>query len=454
MDKSHRIIFVAFGSLGDVNPLLAIAKRLCRTHKVTFLANEYFGDYVRETGVDFFAIGTVEDQLGARESKSSNGETIEGRRLRFENIIGKSYKVAYDYFSEKIKNGEKLIVVTHGNLSPAVIACEVFHIPIIFTHYAPSQIPHNYEDSILCSSFYSGSSEWWLRHVRVPFEYMKKKFSFEVQEQLNAHRASFGLGPVASSWKHFLQKFKFKKENFVIPVMKTPLELVLAPYWFCEPIDIKNKNYKFCGFPFVEETFGEQERQLDEFITKFGPPIVFTPGTAVEDVDSMVNEIIPICRKLGSPGVFCSKLGKEAFEKLPMVDDVPLLFVEQAKFSHLLPKSRCLIHHGGVGTLAQAVRAGIPQIVRPRMYDQPSNGVRVMMFGLGGSVFQEAFHADAVANILVHIENSATHKEMLAYYSDAVRNEDGVGNCCKYIEEVIADEEKKYAKLDESIAAH
>jgi rhamnosyltransferase subunit B len=147
--------------------------------------------------------------------------------------------------------------------------------------------------------------------------------------------------------------------------------------------------------------------------------------------------MIPICRKLGSPGIFVSKHGGETFAELPKVDDVPLLHIDHADLAYLLPKSRCLIHHGGIGTLAQAVKAGIPQIVRPRMYDQPANGVRVMLYGLGGSVATTHYNADMVANILIHIEQNPKHQELLPYYCEMVAAEDGVTNCCAYIEEYL-----------------
>lgn len=452
--NKQEILFVAFGSLGDVYPLLAIAKKMQQSRKVTFLANEYFRPYVDQVGINFFPIGTVEDQLKARESSNISGETEEGRKERYENVIAKGYKATYDYFATKVQAGIKFIAITHGNLSPAAIACEAFNIPVIYTHYAPSQIPGNLEDAILCASFYSNKNEWWIRHVTIPLQFLKLRFSFEVKDQLNAHRKKLGLAPVASSWGHFIQKFTFKKEKAVVPKMNIPAEIVLTPQWFCEPFDNKDNQYSFVGFPFVEESYGEQEAMIDQFIEINGKPIVFTPGTAVEDVDAFLHEMIPICRKLGSPGIFCSKHGRAAFDKLEKADDVPLLYIEHAKFSHLLPKSRCLIHHGGIGTLAQAVRAGIPQIVRPRMYDQPANGVRVMMFGLGGSVFPEAFFADRVADILLHVENSAQHQEMLAYYSDLVAKENGVENCCRLIESFLNEEAEKNAETSESCPAY
>ena len=141
------------------------------------MANEYFRSHVESEGIDYFPIGTIEDQLAARETNSASGENAEGRRQRYENIIGKSYKVTFDFIEKKITNGVKVVVVTHGNLSPAVLACEAFNIPIVYTHYAPSQILSNFEDYILCASFYN-DKEWWFRYIKIPFETLKLKINF------------------------------------------------------------------------------------------------------------------------------------------------------------------------------------------------------------------------------------------------------------------------------------
>jgi len=48
-----------------------------------------------------------------------------------------------------------------------------------------------------------------------------------------------------------------------------------------------------------------------------------------------------------------------------------------------LPRCAALIHHGGVGTLARAFQAGVPQIVVPFCHDQPDNSERVTRLGAG-----------------------------------------------------------------------
>ena len=60
-----------------------------------------------------------------------------------------------------------------------------------------------------------------------------------------------------------------------------------------------------------------------------------------------------------------------------------MVHVEYAPLSRLLPHAAALVHHGGIGTTAQALRAGTPQLVFPFSYDQIDNGLRLRRLGVG-----------------------------------------------------------------------
>lgn len=432
MDKT-KIVFVGFGSLGDVVPLLAVATHMRAKHDVVFLANEYFQDFIEQRGIAFQSIGNVADQLSAKESEQSSGETKEGREHRFDRIIGRSFEPALRYIKHLVESGVRPVVISHGNLSPAVFACEAFNVPMVMTYYSPSHIPNNDEDAIQFFSF-QGKNAWFLRHIEIPFKKWKQRVHFDVKDRYNEYRVKCGLPPAPGLLRSIWYSMLRKRPKLGARIAK---RIALLPEWFCEPIDKKLADVKFVGFPFLNSSAPSVNDELQKFLAAHPRPIVFTPGTAVEDVREFCALIIPICRKLGSPGIFVSRHGKAVFDAMPKVDDVPLLFVEHAEFDTLLPNARCLIHHGGIGTVAQALRAGIPQIVRPRMYDQPANGVRVMLFGLGGSLAPACFTPNTVARALLHIENSPLHRERIPYYSNLVRQESGAENCAREIESYL-----------------
>jgi rhamnosyltransferase subunit B len=87
--------------------------------------------------------------------------------------------------------------------------------------------------------------------------------------------------------------------------------------------------------------------------------------------------------------------GKEVLEGSPLC-----AHIDYIDFAYALPKSLAIVHHGGIGTTAQAIKAGIPQLIRPVKYDQPDNANRLYKLGLGSFVLPQYFKAETVAPLL------------------------------------------------------
>jgi UDP:flavonoid glycosyltransferase YjiC (YdhE family) len=76
-------------------------------------------------------------------------------------------------------------------------------------------------------------------------------------------------------------------------------------------------------------------------------------------------------------------------------------------FSLLLPRAAALVHHGGIGTCAQGLASGLPQLVMPMAYDQLDNGLRLNRLGVGAVVPRKKFKPKAVINAIEPLLNSA-----------------------------------------------
>jgi UDP:flavonoid glycosyltransferase YjiC (YdhE family) len=82
--------------------------------------------------------------------------------------------------------------------------------------------------------------------------------------------------------------------------------------------------------------------------------------------------------------------------------DLPpgVIHVPYAPFSELLPRCAALVHHGGIGTMSQALAAGVPQIIQPMSHDQPDNAERVTRLGVGAELPVKKFRGPRVAETL------------------------------------------------------
>ncbi|MDH4418260.1 MAG: glycosyltransferase [Acidovorax sp.] len=60
-----------------------------------------------------------------------------------------------------------------------------------------------------------------------------------------------------------------------------------------------------------------------------------------------------------------------------------VLWQPYVPLSALLPHTAALVHHGGIGTTAEALRSGTPQLITPFAWDQFDNGARIASLGAG-----------------------------------------------------------------------
>jgi UDP:flavonoid glycosyltransferase YjiC (YdhE family) len=104
-------------------------------------------------------------------------------------------------------------------------------------------------------------------------------------------------------------------------------------------------------------------------------------------------------------------------------------------FSELLPKTAMLVYHGGIGTLAQATKAAVPQITVPSGHDQFDNGWRVERLGIGRSVPQSKYRARTVAAAIDGLLDNPLVRERCVDLATRV-HPNAVTRACQLIEQL------------------
>ena len=105
--------------------------------------------------------------------------------------------------------------------------------------------------------------------------------------------------------------------------------------------------------------------------------------------------------------------------------------------SALLPRAAAVVHHGGIGTSAQALRAGVPQLVVPFFADQHDNAARLGRLGVARSLRRGRYDAARAAGRLRALAGGA-HAGAVARAADRIAGEDGAGAAAAVIERVLA----------------
>ncbi len=143
-------------------------------------------------------------------------------------------------------------------------------------------------------------------------------------------------------------------------------------------------NTEIVGFPFYDSETGGTPRlppRLEAFLELGRAPLVFSLGTAVVYGGEMFyRRAIDVAKALGERCVILA--GPES--PLLREDFGPdVCVVAYAPHSLLFPRCKAITHHGGIGSTAQALRAGRPQLVTPVFGDQFDNARRLNKIGAG-----------------------------------------------------------------------
>jgi sterol 3beta-glucosyltransferase len=94
-----------------------------------------------------------------------------------------------------------------------------------------------------------------------------------------------------------------------------------------------------------------------------------------------------------------------------------------------------VVHHGGAGTTAAGLRAGVPSIIIPFMADQPFWGQRVATLGVGPSpIPRKKLTAQKLAEAIREAINDTTMQQQASALGQRIRDEDGVGQAVTYVQ--------------------
>jgi UDP:flavonoid glycosyltransferase YjiC (YdhE family) len=188
------------------------------------------------------------------------------------------------------------------------------------------------------------------------------------------------------------------------------------------------------GFAFYDK--GEQGLEspagLAEFLAAGEPPIVFTLGSsAVMTAGDFYRISVRVAARLGRRAVLL--IGRDPRNALA---DLPagIEAFEYAAYSRLFPRAAAIVHQGGAGTTAQALRAGKPMLIVPFAHDQPDHAERIVRNGLGLKLDRSWYTEERVTAAL---ERLLSDRDLAARVEAAgvqVRGEDGAGAAASALE--------------------
>ena len=398
-----RVILCPVGSHGDVHPLIAVGVAMRqRGHAVTLITAEPFRDLATRHGFDFAPTGTADDYHALTHDPDlwhpSRSMKVLFGPPRYERLLRDGYRELV----AAIEPGDTVVV--GGSLGLAGrVAQDALGVPFVSVHLQPTAIlsvvnpPHLGRLRV---------RSWWPHWFRRALFFAGDRLVLDplMAPAVNRLRVEAGLPRlrrVFGPWRH------------------SPLKvLAFFPRWFADAPDYPAQ-LSHVGFVKYDQAERPTPPAVEAFLAAGPRPVVVTFGTAMRRGGPYFAAAVDAFRRTGLRGLILAKSGEQVPADLPPT----VLHADYAPFSAVLPRCRAVIHHGGIGTTAQALAAGVRQLVMPMAFDQPDNAARLVAMGVSRTVWPKRFTGPNVAAALTALLADESAGRAAAEYAGRIASE-------------------------------
>jgi rhamnosyltransferase subunit B len=415
----RRILLASVGSYGDVFPFLALGQLLHQHgHDVTILTSGYFTEMVESAGLKIMPVGTPE-QYSEYVSNPDLIYPFKGLRLT-QKILTVIMQPMIEYIRDEWQTPNSLVAASPYCMA-ARIAQEAYKIPLLTINLAPISLGSIVDPPTLTP---------FMSPERIPKAFrpwlgrtMHWVTDRTIGKSVNQMRRSLGLAPMRRlmRWWHSPQG-----------------TISLFPEWFASSGVDWPDNHQFAGFPesgmmksskpHLANSPGRND--LENFLNNSSRLLLFYPGSNASHLKRYFEVCSQVCKQLDYKGILVAPVAKD----LESVSDSQMLVTSFVPMETTLSRVQATVHHGGIGTIADCLKAGVPQLIRPMFSDQPDNAMRVCKLGVGASIADSKFRSPWVAKVLRSLIEDPAVAAQCQEYQRKTRELHGLAKTASIIE--------------------
>ena len=421
MTARKRIVLTTFGSYGDIHPYMAIATELrSRGHHPVIATSELYREKLLAGRFDFVPVRPhlppPQEQETAMMEKIMNPKSGSGYIIN--EMLMPFLRDGYEDLLRAVEGADLLL--THPISFAGPLVAQKTGVPWVSSVLAPASFMSAYDPPV--PPFWP-----WMRHVqllgpRFVAAFFKQVKKYYHNKGYDKFREELGLpdrgGPV------------FEGQHSPTRI------LALFSALFAQPQPDWPPQTRVTGFAFYD---GRSELGMPPELTKFlndgPPPIVFTLGSsAVWVARDFYRESIAAAKLLGRRAVLL--IGDERNQ---LKESLPpgMIAVDYTPFEALLARACAMVHHGGVGTTSQGLRAGIPTLIVPFAFDQPDNAAHAARLGGCRTLPRSKYLAGRVARELDILLTKPEHASHAYEVGKLLRSENGAAVAGDLIGQVL-----------------
>ena len=422
--QKRRILLATFGSLGDLHPYLALAMELkARGHEPLVATHGVYREKIEALGISFHAVRPdAPNVVGLPEIMKDFMHLKKGPEMVLRNWIIPALR---DSLEDTLAaaNGADLLV-SHPLTYAVRLAAELAGARWVSTALSPlSFLSSNDVPPLLPGSFFITATGLNRTLYRAVFPLIKR---------------------VLWSWH---APYRSLRKELGLPVEVNPIadgqhspELALALFseLFGAPQVDWPPQARITGFPFFDQA--QEKVMLPPDLARFldaGPsPIVFTLGSsAVMTAERFYEHSAAAAARLGRRAVLL--VGPDPRNRLSIPTTPEIACFDYAPYAELFPRAAAIVHQGGVGTTAQAMRAGKPMLVMPFAFDQPDNAARVVRLGIARTLTRGQYTPERCAKELWLLLENPQYAQRAGEVGVRIRSENGAKTACDALEALL-----------------
>ncbi len=417
-----QIAILALGSRGDVQPYIALGRGLKEAgHIVRLATTREFEALSRMHGLEIHSVhGNSQEGMESREWRELSEK---GNLIAITKHLMKEYqRIAIDMLEDGLAvcQGMDLLITGSMGLHIGLALAEKLRIPLLQAHLIPIRPTRAFPGVFFPRT---------LPNLGGGFNFILSRFILQMawlggRPVINrARKKVLGLPPAslaepfqASCSKGFPVLYGFSPSVIAAPADWSADEHITG-YWFLDSAD----------------DWAPPAALLD-FLQAGPPPVYVGFGSmSSRNPQEAADLVIKAIKKTDQRALLFSGWGGLQKENLPdsmfMIDSIP--------HDWLFPRVAAVVHHGGAGTTAAGLRAGVPSVVVPFLIDQPFWGRRVYDLGVGPApIPRSKLTVDRLAQAIQEAVTNGSMRQRAASLGSKIQAEDGIARAVELIQQI------------------
>ncbi len=415
-----RIAIITIGSRGDVQPYIALGQGLIKAgHTVRLATHQDFEVFVQSHGLEFWLIrGNSQEMMGSQERRDvvEKGNFI----AIWKQIIRGAERAINEWMEDGLAacQGIDLLIANSVGLTVGTSLAEKLHLPLLQAHLFPTTPTRAFPSILLPQTLPNLGGAFNLLSSRLILQLgwlgARSMFNRTRKKILDLPPYSFAEPSQASRPKGFPMLFGFSPSVIPAPADWSADDHVTG-YWFLDPA--------------ADWT---PPPDLLDFLQAGSPPVYIGFGSMGSRKPAETTDLVlQALAQTQQRAILLSGWGGMQKTDLPasvcMVDSIP--------HAWLLPRVAAVVHHGGAGTIAAGLRAGVPSIVIPFTTEQAFWGRRVHDLRVGPApIPRSKLTVDRLAQAIQEAVTNTAMRQRAAELGSKIQAEDGIANAVEIIQ--------------------